>query len=263
MTPKYVSPSISAHSFSCPHCGTLAHQTWFRLYGDDYTNDELPLVHASPDEIEYMRHLNDDNRKNHAEFADKINAGRLFIDPHRDDPVGNRVHNLHLSQCYSCGKWALWLHDKLLYPAPRLHVECNTDIPDEIRADFDEAREIFFLSPRGAAALLRLAVQKLCAVLGEPGKNINDDIASLVKKGLSVQVQQALDIVRVIGNDAVHPGQIDLNDDSATAESLFELLNIIIEETISEPKRLQAMYDKLPQSKRDAIAKRDGTAQTP
>jgi hypothetical protein len=133
-------------------------------------------------------------------------------------------------------------------------------MPDEIRADFNEAREIFFLSPRGAAALLRLAVQKLCAVLGESGKNINDDIASLVKKGLSVQIQEALDIVRVIGNEAVHPGQIDLNDDRATAASLFELVNLIIEERISEPKRRAEMYAKLPASKRDAIAKRDGVA---
>jgi hypothetical protein len=105
-----------------------------------------------------------------------------------------------------------------------------------------------------------LAVQKLCAVLGESGKNINDDIASLVKKGLSVQIQEALDIVRVIGNEAVHPGQIDLNDDRATAASLFELVNLIIEERISEPKRRAEMYAKLPASKRDAIAKRDGVA---
>jgi Domain of unknown function (DUF4145) len=82
-----------------------------------------------------------------------------------------------------------------------------------------------------------LAVQKLCAVLGESGKNINDDISSLVTKGLPVQIQEALDIVRVIGNEAVHPGQIDLNDDPATAASLFELVNLIIEERISEPKK--------------------------
>lgn len=106
-------------------------------------------------------------------------------------------------------------------------------MPSEIRAHFEEAREIFFLSPRGAAALLRLAVQKLCAVLGESGENINDDIASLVGKGLPVKVQQALDTLRVIGNDAVHPGQIDLNDNRDIAASLFELLNIIIDEMIS------------------------------
>jgi Domain of unknown function (DUF4145) len=110
---------------------------------------------------------------------------------------------------------------------------------NSVRRDFAEARLIFLQSPRGAAALLRLAVQKLCAVLGELGKNINDDIASLVRKGLSVQVQQALDTVRVVGNDAVHLGQIDLNDDPTTAASLFELINMIVDEMISNRRKLK------------------------
>ncbi|WP_424033423.1 DUF4145 domain-containing protein [Methylocella sp.] len=49
-------------------------------------------------------------------------------------------------------------------------------------------------------------MQKLCVELGEKGKNIDDDIANLVKKGLSPELQQALDILRVIGNEAVHHG---------------------------------------------------------
>src|SRR5688572_10249423 len=85
---------------------------------------------------------------------------------------------------------------------------------------------------------LRLAIKKLCAELGETGKNINDDIASLEKKGLDKRVQQALDIVRVIGNDAVHPGQIDLRDDRDTATKLFGLVNLIAEKMITEPKHV-------------------------
>jgi hypothetical protein len=112
-------------------------------------------------------------------------------------------------------------------------------------------------SPRGVAALLRLCVQKLCKHLGETGKDINADIASLVKKGLPARVQQALDVVRVIGNNAVHPGQIDLKDDRKIVAVLFELVNLIAQHMISEPKAVQEMYAKLPQSALDTIAKRD------
>nr|WP_246787276.1 DUF4145 domain-containing protein [Rhizobium leguminosarum] len=123
--------------------------------------------------------------------------------------------------------------------------------------DYDEARSIVQKSPRGAAALLRLAIQKLCKHLGESGKNINDDIASLVAKGLDYRIQKALDVLRVIGNEAVHPGTIDLNDDPNTAESLFKLFNLIVEKMISEPKLVEEVYASLPPEKLKQIEQRD------
>jgi len=134
----------------------------------------------------------------------------------------------------------------------------NPDLPDDVRLDFDEAGRILRLSPRGAAALLRLAMQKLCKELGGKGKNIDEDIAAFVKGGLDVRIQRSLDIVRVIGNEAVHPGQIDLRDDVATAENLFAVVNIIADAMISQPKHIDEMYAGLPDNKRAAIERRDG-----
>ena len=131
-------------------------------------------------------------------------------------------------------------------------------MPETVRADYEEAATIYIRSPRGAAALLRLAIQKLMVHLGQSGKNINDDIASLVSKGLPIQIQQALDVVRVTGNNAVHPGQIDVNDHEVI-EQLFPLINVIVDYQISLPARIQEMYDALPVGTRGAIQKRDAS----
>lgn len=105
--------------------------------------------------------------------------------------------------------------------------------------------------------MLRLAIQVICKELGEKGKNINDDIANLVKKGLSVQIQQSLDVIRVVGNNAVHPGQIDIDEDETLISTLFEILNFIVNQMITQPKKINDLYAQLPQNVRDSIEKRD------
>lgn len=71
-------------------------------------------------------------------------------------------------------------------------------------------------------------------------------------------IQQALDVVRVVGNNAVHPGELTEEDISDVAISLFDLLNAIVEDRIARPKALEALYERLPEGARNAIAKRDG-----
>jgi len=146
----------------------------------------------------------------------------------------------------------------MIYPQRGEAPPANPDMPEKSRRDYNEASTILDLSPRGAAALLRLAVENLCGELGDPAKSINENIKAMVAGGLDRRVQQALDAVRVVGNNAVHPGQIDLKDDRALAESLFRLLNLIVEKMISEPKHVDDLYASLPESARQAIAKRDG-----
>ncbi len=106
--------------------------------------------------------------------------------------------------------------------------------------------------------MLRLAIQKLCKVLGEPGKDINTDIKNLVVKGLPSKVQEALDSVRVIGNEAVHPGELNLNDNREIAKKLFKLVNFIATKLISQPKEIDELHSSLPENKLDGIKRRDG-----
>ncbi|TDA69316.1 DUF4145 domain-containing protein [Sulfuricurvum sp. IAE1] len=169
----------------------------------------------------------------------------------------NVVSNLRIVYCAHCGNYSLWLNKKMIFPESTGIQSPNADLNSEIIEDYLEAANIVNKSPRGSVALLRLAIQKLCKQLGEDGKNINDNIASLVKKGLPVTIQKALDIVRVVGNDAVHPGQIDLKDDSVIASKLFELINIIAYTMITQPKEIAALYETLPEDKRAGIERRD------
>src|SRR5687767_5216027 len=195
---KHISPAHFSKSFHCPHCGVLAEQTWS---GNIVCMYEGKLANGSQGRTSY------------------------------------NLDNFATAKCRHCGMPSIWNNDRMVYPLTGNIEMANPDLPSDILADYEEAKNIFNLSPRGSAALLRLAIQKMCVHLGEKGKNINDDVASLVKKGLPTSLQQALDSVRVIGNHAVHPGVIDLNDKPETALALFSFVNIICDYFITQPKK--------------------------
>jgi Domain of unknown function (DUF4145) len=151
------------------------------------------------------------------------------------------VEELRICRCARCHQNSLWWSGSLILPDISTAPPPNADFPPDLLGDYEEAASILSRSPRGSTALLRLVVQKLCKHLGETGENINADIGSLVQKGLPIGVQQALDSLRVIGNNAVHPGQIDLSDDEGTAVALFALLNFIVEKLISDPAEINRL----------------------
>lgn len=81
-------------------------------------------------------------------------------------------------------------------------------------------------------------------------------------KGLPILVQQALDYCRVVGNNSVHPSEININDSPDIAASLFDMINFIVEDRITKPNQIQALYDRLPENAKDAIQERDNTSST-
>jgi hypothetical protein len=257
-----VVPALGLDSFSCPHvsCGAIAHQTWFKLYVDAYQNDARPWLPTAEQLADFKRQkFSDDVFR----YFERIAQREVFFET-LDNTVYLKMElmNVVVSRCYSCKDISIWRAGELIYPVNSISIEPNEGMPPDVKADFLEANEILDKSPRGAAALLRLCIQKLMIHLGEEGENINSDIASLVRKGLDPRIQKALDVVRAVGNSAVHPGQIDLNDDKTIATKLFGLVNVIVESQITQATHIEEMYENVvPETVRAQIEKRDAPKQ--
>lgn len=167
------------------------------------------------------------------------------------------LNQVTIHKCQCCGKKIIWIDNNYVYP-DIVAEEANPDMPEPVKQLYNEAGLIYNKSPRAACALLRLAIDRLCNELGETDRDINKNIGALVKKGLPQSVQQALDVVRVVGNKAVHPGQIAFDvDDKGTATMLMRLLNIIVERMITEPNEIDSLYQGLPESIKTSIENRD------
>ena len=139
------------------------------------------------------------------------------------------------------------------HPSHHVAPDPIAEMPEDVKREYEEARAVLSQSPRASAALLRLALQKLCIHLGQPGERLNTEIKALIQeKKLKPQIEQALHIVRVIGNNAVHPGEMDMDDNQKMALSLFAVMNLIVEETIVIPKQINELWGALPEDARKA-----------
>jgi hypothetical protein len=163
----------------------------------------------------------------------------------------------HTARCTHCNQLTFWRRGLMVHPSSKeIAPPPHEDTPADIASGYEEARSIAAQSPRSAAALLRLSIQKLCAFLGEDARDLNGAINSLVEKGLPLEIQQVLTAVRVAGNNAVSPGEIALDDRPEVADQLFELVNHIVDDRIGRPKRMKSLFDKL-RDRMAAITKRD------
>lgn len=178
----------------------------------------------------------------------------------RSSYVGVHIkeESVEISFCSHCSQPTFWLSKKIIYPLVQTFPSANDDLNDDVKEVYDEAAAIADKSSRAACALLRLAIEMLLKQLGEAG-TLNGGIKNLVEKGLNPRIQQSLDIVRVTGNNAIHPGKIDFSE-TADVRVLFDLVNVIAEALITQPKRIQEIYSSLPEESREAIEKRDEKA---
>ena len=221
-------PELGKQTFRCPICSVVAQVSWHHL------------MRSTATDVLKLRGLG------HHYYVEVCAAGKC-------ETVWAR-HTTHHE-----GDAVLTQDDRLAYPdvstAPRPHV----DMPDGAKDLYVEAAAVVAKSPRAATALLRICTEQLVQELTpESNGNLNTRIGELVEGGLSAEIQRALDSLRVIGNNAVHVNEVVLADDLETANALFQVINVIVQSTITHQKQIKTLYDQLPQTARDQIERRDG-----
>lgn len=159
--------------------------------------------------------------------------------------------------CRHCEDITIWKNGKMIFPLTGNAPLPNPDMIDDIKQDYLEARDIVSRSPRSACVLLRLCIEKICDEKNAKGKDLSEKIGKLVEQGLNAEISKALDTIRVIGGQAVHPLEMDLRDDVGTATTLFKLVNYISGWAHTEKKIIGSIFDSIPDGKKEAIKKRD------
>jgi hypothetical protein len=246
-----LSPKYKNTKFQCPHCQVASQQTWFDFSNASEAANKI-LNHVFYD-YRTQAHIKDYHQNAITAFIQEVEVAN---NNHISELIPN---GFSVATCSTCREISIWVNEKVVYPKQTSVAPPNEDMEQEIQGLYIEASTIVVDSPKGATALLRLALQLLLKQLGKSGKNINNDIKELVSEGLSPKIQQALDLLRVVGNNAVHPGQIDLEDGRDIALKLFHILNFIANEMITKPKELNLLYDDIvPEETKKHINERDG-----
>jgi hypothetical protein len=202
-----VEPQLGGESFSCPHCNAVAHQDWFSLFLKPENATEVVVLTL---EALMLAKGNESDQ-----LVQRLKDNVLAYE-YQEHPRNLKVKllNLHVSRCYNCKGFTVWVRDRLVFPIkgnePLDIIEADfrqveEDVQahgedEEVSEDFEEAAAILNKFPRGAAALTRVCIQNMMPLLKQTGKNLDENISSLVRKGLEVEIQQAMDVLQVVLN---------------------------------------------------------------
>ncbi|MCR8697523.1 DUF4145 domain-containing protein [Campylobacter sp. LMG 7929] len=214
---KYIKPFFKGKAFNCPHCRAYSSMQW-----DDFLERNI-LNTITIKQVE----------------------GYSFFE----------------STCYLCKRSVIWYlkdeNPKIFFPR-EVAIPPEENMPENVKEIYEEASLVLGDSPRASCALLRLALQELMKYLKEniqiynglKNRNINEDIKEIINIGNFYQEQkesleEAMNSIRLIGNKASHPSELDINDNSEIANILFEMINFIVGEIITKPKEREERLNKL------------------
>lgn len=235
---KYIAPKFLFQSFTCPFCNCVSTMTWkeLMLYQEIHpliTDGPLTSFSGFVSALCHNHFCTNRTIWKVTKFADVTND----LDQYQELPT----------------------EAEMIYPTFGLAPPPAEDMPESARIDYNEAALIFKISPRSASALLRLATQKIFIELEKKHNIVHDEskkehldtiIKSFTNSGILDQtLNEAANSLRLTGNNAVHPGKLELDHITEITTVLFEFINIIVYELISKPQKINDTYKKIKQKK--------------
>jgi hypothetical protein len=240
MASQEIELKLGAESFSCPHCNAVAHHDWFSLFLKPENATEVVVLTLEAAMLA--------KGEEGDELIERLKDNVLTYE-YQEAPRTLKVKlvNLYVSRCYSCKGFAIWVRDRLVFPIR------GEEPPDIIEGDFKEVIEEDFTEaiegyskeveedktandikeatailnrfPEGAAALIRVCIRRMMPLLEQSGKNLDDNIFSLVHKGLEVEIQQSMNLRQVLRQNPLRPFD---EEGSEAATMMFDSLKEIL-----------------------------------
>src|ERR1700730_13567009 len=128
MSSSDIEPQLGAESFPCPHCNAVTHQDWYSLFLNPENATDVVVLTL---EALTLAKGNETDR-----FLQRLKDNVLAYE-YQEHPRNLKVKllNLHVSRCYNCKGFTVWVRDRLVFPVT---VE---EPPDVVEVDFEEAGE--------------------------------------------------------------------------------------------------------------------------
>ena len=210
---EYINPEIDKKAFNCAVCGAYAQQEWSLARG----------------------------------FEKEAKAS-YGVTNWTDDIIG-----FAFSRCSHCNKHSVWNTDKsiLIFPKNTTRNFDLTNIPKDLKDDYEEACLVISDSPKASAALSRRCLQSILRKQGFEKKSLAQEIQCAIDSDkLPSHISDSLDAIRNIGNFAAHPMK-DNNSgavvpvESGEAEWNLDVIESLFDFFYIQPAKMKVRKDAL------------------
>ncbi len=79
---------------------------------------------------------------------------------------------------------------------------------------------------------MQVCIQKLVPLLKQDGSKLNDYMSSLVRKGLEVEIQEAMEVLQVLQNNPVQLTKFESQEEKEIALRFFDSLKAVLERRV-------------------------------